>query len=226
MNNNKVWVVIAAYNEELAITETLKKILTQVSNVVVVDDCSSDRTVERALNAGAHVLHHPINLGQGAALQTGIEYAMQNDCKYIITFDADGQHNAEEIIPMLTALQQSKAEVVLGSRFLGRAHNIPLQRKILLKLAIAFTQLTSGTKFTDVHNGFRILTSKFCESFKFKQNRMAHASEILDYISKNNIPYLEHPVTIFYTKYSIQHGQKSSNAIRVVLEMFMRYMSP
>ena len=220
MNTSKVWVVIAAYNEEQVIGQTVAQVLERIGRVIVVDDCSSDNTAHQAINAGAHVLIHPINLGQGGALQTGIQYALKNDAEYIVTFDADGQHTASEILPMLFALQSSQSEIALGSRFIGKTLNLPPQRWLVLKLAIIFTRLTGGIKLTDVHNGFRIMSRHFCKNFEFKQNRMAHASEILNHISSSKIQFIEYPVTITYTKYSIKKGQRSSNALRVLLELF------
>lgn len=225
MDLSKIWVVIAAYNEEQIIAETVKDVLVHINNVVVVDDCSNDLTAQKANDAGAHILRHPINLGQGAALQTGIDYALQNGAEYMVTFDADGQHSALEIVPMLHALQHSHAEIVLGSRFLGKTLNLPWQRRLVLKVAIMFTRLTGGIKLSDVHNGFRIMTRRFCNNFEFRQNRMAHASEILNHIACHKIKYIEFPVTIAYTAYSIQKGQRSSNALRVLMELFMGHVS-
>lgn len=220
-----LWVVIAAYNEEKAIRETVANVLGYVDNVVVVDDCSTDASLQNARDAGAHVLRHAINLGQGAALQTGIQFALQKGCEYVATFDADGQHSAEEILPMLAALQQSNSDIALGSRFLGNSQNLPWQRWLILKSAIFFTRLTGGIKLTDAHNGFRVMNRRFCEQFEFRQNRMAHASEILNHISRRKIKYIEFPVTITYTEYSLHKGQKSSNALRVIMELFMGHVS-
>lgn len=220
-----MWVVIAAYNEEQVIAETVTNVLAHIGNVIVVDDCSADTTAQKAFDVGAHVLRHPINLGQGAALQTGIQYALANGCEYVVTFDADGQHSAEEILPMLAALRRSNADICLGSRFLGKTLNLPWQRRWILKCAILFTRLTGGIKLTDVHNGFRVMTRRFCDQFEFRQNRMAHASEILNHIASHKTKYVEFPVTITYSEYSIQKGQKGSNALRVLMELFMGKVS-
>jgi glycosyltransferase involved in cell wall biosynthesis len=225
MGKSSVWVVIAAFNEAQVIADTVTNILAHFDNVVVTDDCSQDETATHALTAGAHVLIHPINLGQGAALQTGIDYALKNGAEYIVTFDADGQHNAEEIAPMLSALQSNCADVALGSRFIGKVLNISWQRKLLLILALVYTRITLKIKLTDVHNGFRILTRRFCLSFKFQQNRMAHASEILNYISDQNVRYIEYPVTIAYTQYSVHKGQKGQGAMRILMELFLGKLS-
>lgn len=214
---------MAAYNEEEQIEKTIRSVLQYIPNVVVVDDASQDATGKAALNAGTHVLRHPVNLGQGAALQTGIEYALEMGAEYIVTFDADGQHDAAEILPMTKTLQESEALIALGNRFMGKAVNISSRRKTLLKLAIYFTKITSGGNFQDVHNGFRVMRRAFAQQFAFTQNRMAHASEILNYIASHNIPYVEYPVTIAYTEYSIRKGQKNSDALRVLMELFTGY---
>ncbi len=225
VSQDTVWIVIAAYNEEETIGNTVANVLTHFGNVVVVDDCSKDNTQQQALQAGAHVLRHGINLGQGAALQTGIEYALASNAQYIVTFDADGQHNATEILPMLSAMQKQHVDIMLGSRFLGKSVNMSRQRHMLLKMAIFFTRITAGLRLTDVHNGFRIMSRNFCQSFEFKQNRMAHASEILSYISRKKVKYAEFPVTITYTDYSMAKGQKATNSLRILMELITGYIS-
>ncbi len=222
---DKVFVVIAAYNEASVIAQTIANLREYVKHIIVVDDYSADATAENAYHAGAYVLQHVINLGQGSALQTGIEYALTQGAQYIVTFDADGQHDATEILPMLLALKESQADIALGNRFMGKTQGMPLQRRIVLKLAVLFTQITTGIKLTDAHNGFRVMTRQFCESFQFRQNRMAHASEILNYIGREKAKYIEFPVTITYTEYSLLKGQKSSNGLRVLMELLMGYVS-
>lgn len=224
-NSKTLWAVIAAFEEATVIAETISTLSKHVDNIIVVDDCSRDQTASIALASGAHVLSHPINLGQGAALQTGITYAMQQGAEYILTFDADGQHDAKEIAPMLEALLASKADLVLGSRFLGKTKNISKSRRLLLSAALFYTRITARIKITDVHNGFRILTRKFCESFEFQQNRMAHASEILEYIAAHRTHFIEFPVTIAYTEYSMRKGQKGINAIRILMELLIGRIS-
>jgi glycosyltransferase involved in cell wall biosynthesis len=216
-----IWVVIAAFNEAEVIADTIAGVLQHVARVVVVDDCSRDETAAIAWSAGAHVLSHPVNLGQGAALQTGICYAVRQGADYVVTFDADGQHDAREILPMVQALRQSGADVALGSRFLGKTANMSWQRRLLLTAALSFTRLTSQIRLTDVHNGFRVLSAGFCRRFEFRQNRMAHASEILDFIAANEVKFIEFPVTITYSAYSVAKGQRSSNAIRILMELLM-----
>ncbi len=224
-NFGPVFIVIAAYNEAAAIAETVAGVRQVMKNVIVVDDASADATASEAARAGAHVVRHPINLGQGAALQTGIDYALSLGADYIVTFDADGQHDAAEIQGMCEALHKSGADIVLGSRFLGGVRGLPASRRVMLKGAILFTRLTSGGKFTDVHNGFRVLTRRFAERFHFRQNRMAHASEILNFIARNKVHFIEHPVTIHYTDYSISKGQRNINSLRIIMELLLGKIS-
>src|SRR5690348_6619366 len=177
-----LWVVIPAFNEGPVIGKVVMAVRALCHNVVVVDDCSGDGTGAQALEAGATVLRHPINLGQGAALQTGIRYALLRGAGYIVTFDADGQHRPEDIRVLLDTQVKTGADVVLGSRFLGHAENIPRLRRMLLQVAVIYTRITSGVKLTDAHNGLRLLTRRAAERIRISQDRMAHASEMIDQI--------------------------------------------
>lgn len=212
------WVVIPAYNEATVIEDTVKGVISKGYKVVVVDDCSSDMTGSRSLCAGAHVCRHMINLGQGAALQTGIEYALRNGAEYIVTFDADGQHDPKDIERVLSPVMDNSVSVTLGSRFIkgSSTDNIPFSKIIILKLATLFSRLSTGLNLTDTHNGFRCFSRDAAQKINLSQNRMAHASEILQQISTNKFTYAEVPVSIRYTEYSIQKGQKISNSFNIL----------
>ena len=216
---SSVWLVVPAYNEQSTIEQVVLGLLRFCPNVAVIDDCSSDLTPIRARAAGARVLRHPINLGQGASLQTGIDFALQNGASHIVSFDADLQHRPEDIPLLLRALTETGADFALGSRFLGKANNIDLSRKLLLKAAVLFTRLTIGLKLTDVHNGLRAMTRRGAGALRIRQNRMAHASEMLKQIAKSGLPYIEVPVTVEYTSYSKAKGQRLSNSVNIVLEL-------
>src|SRR4029450_5583623 len=179
-----LWVVIPAFNEGPVIGEVVTAVRALYHNVVVVDDCSGDDTGTQALEAGATVLRHPINLGPGAAWPPGIHYALSRGTGYIVKFDADGQHRPEDIGVLLDTQLKTGADVVLGSRFLGHAENIPRLRRVLRKLAIVYTNITSGVKLTDAHNGLRLLTRRAAERLRIRQDRMGHASGIIDQIGR------------------------------------------
>ena len=220
MRADGVWVVVPAWNEAPVITGVVAAVRAGFGNVVVVDDASSDRTREAALAGGAVVLRHAINLGQGAALQTGIRYALSRGAESVVTFDADGQHRVDDIAVLLDTQQRSHADVVIGSRFLGSAENLPALRRMLLKLAVTFTRRTGGLKLTDAHNGLRLLTRTAAQRIEIRQNRMAHSSEVIDEIRRLGLTIAEAPVTIVYTEYSLRKGQRLSNALHILAELF------
>jgi glycosyltransferase involved in cell wall biosynthesis len=219
-NGKAIWIVVPAFQEQQVIDETIRDLRSHYHNIVVVDDGSDDDTGHRAFDAGAIVLRHPINLGQGAALQTGIEYALQQGADLIVTFDADGQHQVADVARMIEALQEHKADIALGSRFLGRTVGMPAARRAILKMAIRFNWLATGLKLSDAHNGLRVLTRHTAELIKIHQDRMAHASEIVQQVAKHGLRHVEVPVTVVYTEYSLQKGQRLSNLFRVLGEIF------
>ncbi len=213
------FVVIAAFNEAKAIGHVVAE-LRQAGfpNVVVVDDGSTDATAEQARIAGAAVLTHLINRGQGAALQTGITYALRSGAQYLATFDADGQHDVADLPAMLGPLERGEVEICLGSRFLGKRAQMPKLRRLVLFGAVVFTRLTSRIKLTDAHNGLRAFSRKAALTIDLQLDRMAHASEIVDQVRSCGLSYCEVPVHIRYTDYSLAKGQKSSAALRVAFD--------
>jgi polyprenyl-phospho-N-acetylgalactosaminyl synthase len=219
-----LYVIVAAYGEETLIGPTVAGLRRHFRNVVVVDDGSTDRTAERGLLAGAVVLRHPVNLGQGAALQTGIDYALSQGAAFIATFDADGQHRPEDLSLMLETLVNERCDIVLGSRFLGRTEGMPASRALLLKAAVAFTRATTGLALTDAHNGLRLLTAESARRIRIRQNRMAHASEILDEVARLRLRHREVPVTIAYSEYSLRKGQRLSGSVNVVVDLVVGWM--
>jgi glycosyltransferase involved in cell wall biosynthesis len=216
-----VWVVVAAYNEGRRLGRTLHGLCAVCRDVVVVDDGSTDDTQQVALTHPVWVLRHVINCGQGAALQTGIEFALRQGARVIVTFDADGQHAAEEIRRLTAPVLAGQAQVVLGSRFLGRAVGIPWTRRLLLKLAVLFTRVFSRVTVTDTHNGFRALSREAAAAVRITQNRMAHASEILDQVRQNGLTYCEVPVTVHYTPETMAKGQNSWNSLKIVGQLVL-----
>jgi len=217
--NGPVWIVIAAYNEAATVATVVADIVGRGFQVAVVDDGSNDGTGADARAAGAHVLRHPFNLGQGAALQTGIQFALGKGAQSIVTFDADGQHSADDIEALLAALRTGSADFALGSRFLGATVAMPTTRRLLLKAALAFTRLTTGLRVTDTHNGLRAMTRRGASRIALRQNRMAHASELLHQIARSGLGYVEVPVTIAYTRYSLAKGQGLGDSARVLVDL-------
>lgn len=214
------WIVIPAYRESRVLRGIVEQLAGICPQVVVVDDGSRDATGEEAREGGAIVLTHIVNLGQGAALQTGIDFALRHGAEYIFTFDADGQHAPESLSVLAETMRRTGAEVVLGSRWLGRVEAMPRLRRMVLKLAVVFTRLHSGLGLSDTHNGLRLFTRAAAQRIRITQPRMAHASEILAQIGAAKLRFAEAPVMVRYTQYSLGKGQKLSGAFRVLADIF------
>lgn len=218
------WVVIPAFNEESVIGPIVVQVRRKFP-VVVVDDASGDRTADIAEQSGAIVLRHVINRGQGAALKTGIDFALLRGADAVVTFDADGQHRVEDIDALLAPIASGTHDVALGSRFLKDGSNIPPLRRFILRLAVLFTRIFSHIKVTDTHNGLRAFTKGAALKIRIKQDRMAHASEILDEIVHYGLRYTEVPVTITYSHYSKAKGQGNLAMFRIALKYLIHKIS-
>jgi len=215
-----IYILIPAYNEAETISSVIAGLIPLGHRIVVINDASKDTTAAIARNAGATVLSHCVNLGQGAALQTGMEYARSKGAEVIITFDADGQHQPSDIARLLDALQD--ADIALGSRFLGEALGIHPVRRLVLKLMTHYTNFMTGLTLTDVHNGLRAMKVSAIRSINLKQNRMAHASEILSQVAQHKLRCKEVPCTIIYTPYSRAKGQKLFHAIHIFADLLLQ----
>jgi glycosyltransferase involved in cell wall biosynthesis len=217
----KVTAVIAAYEEARAIEPVIRGLRAHVAEIVVVDDGSRDETADVARKAGAVVLRHPINRGQGAALQSGIVLALLRGADVVVTFDADGQHVAADVPRLVDPVARGAADVALGSRFLGGTSDVPAFRRLLLKAAVVFTRMTTGLAVTDAHNGLRALSRQAAETIRIRQDRMAHASEIVSEIRRHGLRFVEVPITVLYTDYSRRKGQSALGAFRILLDLLV-----
>ena len=220
---NDAWLVVPLFNEGQVIDHVIAGAIETFPNIVCIDDGSSDDSAMKAGAAGAIVVSHPINLGQGAAIQTGIEYVLrQPDARFLVTFDSDGQHRVEDAAAMVERLRNDEADVAFGSRFLDGRTKPGAVKKIVLKLAIAFSNATSGVRLTDAHNGLRAFNRKAAEAINIRQNRMAHASEIIDQVGKAELRYVEQPVHILYSDYSRSKGQSILNSVNILTELLYK----
>jgi glycosyltransferase involved in cell wall biosynthesis len=221
----KVVAVVPAFNEQKVITQVVSEVKTTVTEVIVVNDGSTDQTGWLAFKAGAEVLTHFLNRGQGAALQTGIFFALKQGADIIVTFDADGQHDTKDIEKLVQPLLLGQYQMVLGSRFLNRKNKIPFGRKILLKFATFFTRLYTGLPVTDTHNGLRALSRQAAELIEIKQDGMAHASEIIEQIKRHQLRFTEVPVSVSYTDYSLAKGQRLSQSFKIFWDLIINKIS-
>jgi glycosyltransferase involved in cell wall biosynthesis len=215
------YIIVPAYNEGTVIRTTVEELQQSFSNIVVVNDGSSDNTLEILRELGVPTITHLINIGQGAALQTGITHALRMGAAAIVSFDADGQHRVSDVIGMLAELDKHECDVVLGSRFLGNAEGISALRRLLLKAAVIFSNITTRIKLTDAHNGLRVMNRRAAACLDITQFGMAHATEIIQQFHDAGMTIREYPVTVRYTDYSRAKGQQSLNAINVLLDLLI-----
>lgn len=217
-----VCVIIPAYNEGRAVGDVIKETKKYFPRIVCVDDGSADNSAEEAKKAGAIVLQHAVNVGAGAATQTGVEYGLRNKkCKYFVTLDADGQHEPKNAIDLVEHLKKNDLDIVLGSRFMGEVKNISPIKRRFLQLAAQFSGRVSGVQLTDPHIGLRAFNRHFAENMKLTIPGYAHASELVDRIAEGKYRYGEFPVTVHYSDYSKAKGQPMLNAINITFDLFI-----
>ncbi|MBS1698135.1 MAG: glycosyltransferase family 2 protein [Actinobacteria bacterium] len=217
------WLIVPLYNEATVVQEVVREARKTFPHIVCVDDGSSDHSVAEALAGGAVVVRHPINLGQGAALQTGIDFALaQPSAEYFVTFDSDGQHRVEDAVDMVQRLRTEPLDIVIGSRFLDGRTKAGFIKRIVLRLAVVFERISTGVRLTDAHNGLRALNRTAATAIRIQQNRMAHASEIVGQIGRHKLRYAEQPVHIIYTDYSRSKGQSLWNSVNILSELFIK----
>jgi glycosyltransferase involved in cell wall biosynthesis len=223
MEFNDTWLVVPLYNEGQVIGDVVSAALAEFPRIVCVDDGSRDDSAQRAAAAGAHVVRHPINLGQGAALQTGLEYARTDSgAQFFVTFDSDGQHQVSDAAAMVRRLREGDVDVVFGSRFLDGRTRPGAVKRLVLKVAVTYSNLSTGLRLTDAHNGLRAFNRRVAGELEITQNRMAHASEIVSQIACNGYRWAEHPVHILYTDYSKAKGQSVLNSVNIVTELLFK----
>lgn len=213
------FVVVPAYNEAPRIGRTLENLLQVASSVVVVDDGSADNTAEVALQYPVWLLRHPVNLGAGAATQTGITFAIRKGAEFVATFDADGQHQPNDLLALFQTLRDRNADIVFGSRFLGQAVHMPLHRKLMLRLATFSVYLLCGLYVTDVTTGLRLMNSKGAKQIQITMNRFEHPIDLLQQIRAKGLRLAEAPATIVYSQDSLKKGQKTADVFRLGLRI-------
>ena len=217
------WLVIPLFNEASVIADVIAGALPTFPNIVCVDDGSTDGSGEIARQAGAVVLTHPVNLGQGAALQTGISYVRtQPGARSLVTFDADGQHQVADASAMVDVIASGAADIVFGSRFLDGRTKPGLIKKVVLTFAVWFTKQSTGMRLTDAHNGLRAMTIPAALKVDLTQDRMAHASEIVLQLGRTGLPWQEHPVHVLYTDYSRGKGQSVWNSVNILVDLLFK----
>lgn len=222
ISSNEIFVIIPCYNEAPVVKATVSSVLDKGYKVIIVDDCSKDGSKKQLTGLPIFYLRHRVNMGQGAALQTGIDFAKKKGAKYFVTFDADGQHDSEDIAGMIEYLEKNNADIVFGSRFLpGAKTNVSRSRSFALNFGRYINYLVSGIMLSDSFNGLRLLTRNAVEKIRLRENRMTHPVEILMLTASKKLKYVEYPVRIHYSDYSRAKGIKNKDGIKILFEILL-----
>jgi glycosyltransferase involved in cell wall biosynthesis len=223
-----VWIVIPAFNEAAVIGEVVADVRAVFDNVVCVDDGSSDGTGELARRAGAHLVRHPINLGQGAAIQTGVEYARrQPGARIFATFDADGQHRVRDLAAMVERVRAGDVDIVIGTRFARSDGNRPpFLKALVLQTAARLSRRGRRLGLTDTNNGLRVFNKKVADGLDITMSGMSHANEFIMLIAENHWRVAEEPIEVLYTEYSKSKGQPLLNGVNIIFDGFLRGRIP
>jgi polyprenyl-phospho-N-acetylgalactosaminyl synthase len=224
-----VWIVIPAFNEAAVIGEVIADVRSVFDHVVCVDDGSTDGSGEIARRAGAHLVRHPINLGQGAAIQTGVEYARkQPGARFFATFDADGQHRVKDVAAMIDRLCGDDVDVVIGTRFGQQEGDSrpPFFKRMVLQTAARLSARGRRLGLTDTNNGLRVFNKKVADGLNITMSGMSHANEFVTLIAENHWRVVEQPVEVLYTEYSKSKGQPLLNGVNIIFDGFLRGRIP
>lgn len=216
------WLIIPCFNEGSVIGDVITNARATFPNIVAVNDGSADNSAAAIHAAGAHLVNHPVNLGQGAAIQTGVEYARaQPGAKIFVTFDADGQHQVKDVVSMVKRLRAEPVDIIVGTRF-GRPRSeddqVPLIKRIVLKTVVALSPRTRRLGLTDAHNGLRVFNRTVAEQLNLRMNGMSHASEFVRLMDDHSWRVSEQPVDILYTEYSMSKGQSLFNGVNILAD--------
>jgi glycosyltransferase involved in cell wall biosynthesis len=218
-----VWIVVPAFNEAGVIGDVISELRSVFPNVVCVDDGSADGTGDIALRAGAHLVRHPVNLGQGAAIQTGVEYARSRPgAQVFATFDADGQHRVTDVLAMIDRLTTDAADIVIGTRFGPGVSRPPLLKRVVLQTAAWLSPRGRRLGLTDSNNGLRVFNKTVADRLDITMNGMSHATEFIMLIDENRWRVVEQPVEVLYTEYSSAKGQPLLNGVNIIVDGFLR----
>lgn len=223
-DRSDTWLVIPVYNEAPVIADVVEQARRTFPNIVCVDDGSRDGSAAQIRTTGAHLVRHPVNLGQGAAIQTGVEYARTRPgARYFVTFDADGQHRVEDVLTMVDRLREEPLDIVVGTRFAGEvSDSVPLLKRIVLRTVVALSPRIRRLGLTDAHNGLRAFDKTVADELDLTMNGMSHASEFVRLIDEHSWRVAEQPVTILYTEYSMSKGQSLLNGVNIVIDGLLR----
>lgn len=217
-----ILVIIPAYNEEKAIKGVIDDLQNHgYNNILVVDDGSDDRTFEIANASAPYVARHFLNIGAGSAMATGFEIAKILNPEIVVTFDADGQHSADDIARLIEPIRKDEADVVIGSRLMGRKTGMPRKRVLYNKAANMATFIIYGFAVSDTQSGLKAFNKKAYRAINIETAKMEFCSEIISKIKKNNLRFKEVEIKSIYTDYSMSKGQNFAVGVKTLSRLVL-----
>lgn len=216
-----IYIVLSSYNEEETLEEVVNGLVERGFKVLIIDDGSKDNTPQiskRLVKEHAPMVYyyrHMINVGLGGAIKTGIKAALKRGADIIITFDADGQHNPDDLYNMYPPLQDGEADIVIASRDFS---DMPTGRRFGNEVMNWITYIFQGKMVTDSQSGLRGFTRQTAEKLTLNSAQYGISSEIIGEIKRKNLRLLEVPMTTIYDERTIQKGTNTIVGIKIVLE--------
>lgn len=217
-----VYLVVPAYNEEAHVEKVLREIANEGYNIILVNDGSHDNTLNIAREVQndypkqIYIVSHVINRGLGAALKTGMTDALKHDAKYIITFDADGQHAFEDIAKVVKPLKDEKVDVVIGSRIF---EDMPTTKRFANNVMNILTYIFYGMNVKDSQSGLRAFSAKAAKQIDVVSAGYGVSSEFIKEIKDHNIPFDEVPIKTIYTDETQHKGTNAIVGIKIMFKM-------
>jgi glycosyltransferase involved in cell wall biosynthesis len=193
----KIAIVIPAYNEEKVIGDTIDKIAFDKKDIVVVDDGSSDDTSTIAKERGTVVLRHNTNLGKGRAHKTAFQYALKSGYDWVITMDADGQHNPDEISLFINAMKNNKGDIIIGERNLC-LRTMPFIRFMVNLLTSFIVSILCEKRIKDSQSGFRAIKRDVLLNVPLSTNNFQTESEIIVKAVRMRYKVASIPISVIY----------------------------
>ena len=216
-----IYIILSCYNEEETLEEVVNSLVERGFKVIIVDDGSKDdspviaRRLVKECYPNVYHYRHIINVGLGGAIKTGIQAALSKGADIMITFDADGQHNPDDLYNMYPPLQEGKADVVIAARDFK---DMPTGRRFGNTVMNYITYVFQGKMVKDSQSGLRAFTNNAARKLNLKSPHYGVSSEIIGEIKRRNLKLMEVPMTTIYDERTIQKGTNTMVGIKIVLE--------
>ncbi|MCC7553130.1 MAG: glycosyltransferase family 2 protein [Methanobacteriaceae archaeon] len=221
-DKKSIYIIIPAYNEEKRVGNVLKKVASLGYKIIAVNDGSSDNTlnvlksVQKEYPDNIYVLSHIINMGAGSATRTGLDAALKHNPSYVVTFDADGQHDYNDIANVCEPLISGRAEAVIGAR---PFEDMPLDKNFANTIMTLLTEIFYHVKVKDSQTGFRAFTASAARKLKIESHGYLISSEFIKEINKNNLKFEEVTIKTIYTDETQKKGTNALVGIKIMLRM-------